>query len=118
MIPPDRCRASIIESLWILASKRIQLEYQERVPFAPVQVEIFCQWEDLYCPSVKTFEDAFSEEERACLAAFEKLIDEVCAQEIDFPSLDDYQSSSICQRVSAAALETLAFLDEPTIDAG
>ena len=67
---PD-CRQSVAEVLELLSSGDKQLSYERDVPQASVTDELFSLWfDDRYLPDDDYFQNCFSQEELAALAAF------------------------------------------------
>lgn len=106
MIRPKRYREAIIDALRGLESKEFQHDFQERVPFVPVEVEIFCQWEDIFAPTIESYGIAFTKAEQKALEDFEQLLDTVNPAS----GLEAYHASPVFEQVSKAALFALNVL--------
>lgn len=109
MITPETFREGLIEALQLAQSARQIREYKARVPIADVVAEVFCIWEDLYHPSVPTFEVAFQAHERQALAAYEAACSAI-AIEIGQIGVEEFLSTSQWRTLAAAAKEALEAL--------
>ena len=118
MISPENYRRAIIETLETLASAEVQLRFQKDVPYVPVEVEIFCQWEDIFCPEVKSYSVAFSNKERKALADFNQVLTRVAKSVGEPRGLELFHKSSEFVLLSGAANQTLMELRAGCNNAG
>lgn len=107
-------RKLILEALALISSKEMQLSYQEKVQIADVSAEIFCLWEDSYCPDGDIFKNGFNKEELNALSKFNITFEEVCnSSPDDLPFIDEVVTTAYWKIYSDNALEALkVFPDE------
>ncbi len=71
-------RNSILKEIQLLADLNSQIKYENDVPIAHVPSELVCGWfDDLYHPGTELFNNAFSKQEKAILAEFNKQYEEL-----------------------------------------
>jgi len=117
VITPSTYRKQIIESLRLACSAKQELEYKRKVPIADVVGEMFCEWEDIYHPSVPTFNVAFSPAERTALAKSDRLSGSV-ADRLETTSLEQFQVTAEWARLAQGARTVLAALGDPAAQLG
>lgn len=101
-------RKLILEALTLISSKELQLSYQKKVQIADVSAEIFCLWEDSYCPDGDIFKMGFNKEELDALSRFNITFEEVCDDSPDnLPFIDEVVTTSYWKKYSDAASEIL-----------
>lgn len=101
-------RKLILEALILISSKELQLSYQKKVQFADVGAEIFCLWEDSYCPDGDIFKMGFNKEELDALSGFNITFEEVCDDSPDdLPFINEVVTTTYWKKYSEAASEIL-----------
>ena len=110
-------RKLILEALVLISSKEIQFSYQKSVQIADVSAEIFCLWEDSYCPEGEIFKLGFSKEELSSLNSFNSIFDEVCDDSPDeLPFIDEVVNTTYWKKYSNGAHAALSIFPQEEVD--
>ena len=110
-------RKLILEALTLISSKEMQLSYQKKVQISDVSAEIFCLWEDSYCPDGDIFKMGFNKEELNALSRFNITFEEVCDDSPDdLPSIDEVVTTAYWKKYSDTAGEILKVFPREEVD--
>ncbi len=105
----EQLRENTFASLALFASRKMQLDYQNDVPYADIMSELFARWDDTYGHDSSGFKALFNAREQELLDDFDALIIEVCASE-EASNLNEFIDSPNWQKLSRAARAILAEL--------
>src|SRR3954454_22604477 len=102
-------RQHILSLLRLLTSREEQLRYQREVPFGPVTVELFCQWDACYYPRDKDwFLATHPAAELAALDAFHHIVAGVRSElPDDLPPIEDFITMPQWDRLASGAAVAL-----------
>jgi hypothetical protein len=108
---PAQLRARIVEVLELLSDPAAQRRYRHGAANANLGAELINLWGDWYLPKGKNFRAAFSADELAALAQFDRVLSEVSARTPDpLPPFDTLSRTPPWQRLLKAAREALELL--------
>jgi hypothetical protein len=100
-------KSRVVETLSLIASEELQLQYQSQVPQVNVSDELFNQWDDCYYPGDPAFHAAFREHELASLASFDEILNQVSsATSQQLPRLEEFMRTREWQQLASAARST------------
>jgi hypothetical protein len=97
----------MIDTLRLLASKDEQLEFQRRVPFVDVSVELFCRWDSEYIVDKEWFRSAYSAIELKAMADFQQIIEEAYKSFENLPPIQEFVLTAEWDKLTNAAAATL-----------
>lgn len=100
-------RDRLTDALTLISRADYQIEYQRRAP-VNVANQLFSQWEDWYLPDDPDFLEEFGERERAVLAEFATVMDQVADDTPPaMPSLEEFMATPEWVRLRDAAVLAL-----------
>ena len=107
----------MIYALQLAASAERQRRFKAEVPIADATAEVFCVWEDFYCPGSPSFDEQFSADELQAMAVFEDVSTKIVNRLPDSLSLPEFQARPEWLEHAVAARRCLAALGVPDDDA-
>ena len=110
----DRLERDRLNLLRLLGDPAAQIAYDRNVPIAQVPAELFCMWfDDFYHPDSEHFQDAFSIDECAILAAFHERYRKIRGSLPRYLGrVADLHSHAAWHALMSAAVDTLWSLGE------
>ena len=108
---PSRLRRNVLDYLSIAADEAKQHRYQAAVPYVSVSNELFNQWDDVYHPDWAVLRGAFTDDEMAVLAEYDKALDALARRTPQTVApLEVFAASPEGRELRAAASAALARL--------